>query len=491
MSDGAPTIPSPSPSIPAPAPAPAHNGSKLRDSCLACSSSKVRCPREKPTCSRCVKRKLPCKYLTSKRAGRKHESSGTNNLMTMQHSPTLERMPMPMPMSNPLSLPTSLGTSAPSTTAMSTSPAPATSIANDSTNFLLSPHLLESDIFSDFMIPTNALNLFANVDSTGHHDMDTLLSPLTSIPSTVDFDAPWTGLLDSTTPLHGTPNLPQHLESSPGALDGNLFGLSSTSQQSHNAGAETRTITNEPSVEGSSTTAESSECDCAAHTAHLMKQLFVHPKTPSDRPASSHDPLSIPSVSAIIERNRSSMDTANSVMSCPCSKDPHMLAVMSHIVSKILAWYVAAIQGAQSTLDDTPSNHSINEAGGDSTTTQTSTRVNSIGGSARRSSSTLYLKHEHAHWETEAADSDPGRAAAQLVLGELHLAQRLVTDLIAKFKSQQFPHESAGLTGFPPNDVNESLLLPLSAEILDLLANNLKDQLKTLSVGIVNRLKHS
>ncbi|KAI1267879.1 aflatoxin regulatory protein-domain-containing protein [Xylariaceae sp. FL1019] len=488
MSDGATTTPLPSPSNPTPAPAPAHNGSKLRDSCLACSSSKVRCPREKPTCSRCVKRKLPCKYLTSKRAGRKHESSGTNNFTTMQHTPTLERMTMPM--SDPLSLPTSLGTSAPSMTTMSTSPAPATTTANDSNNFLFSPHLLETDIFSDFMIPTNTLNLFANVDSTGHHDMDTLLSPLTSIPSTVDFDASWTGLLDSTTPPHGTPSLPPNLGSSPGALVGNLLGLSGTSQQSHKAGAETRTATNEPSVEGSSTTAEPSICDCAAHTAHLMKHLFVHPKTPSDRPASSHDPLPTPSVSAIIERNRSSMDTANSVMSCPCSKDPHMLAVMSHIVSKVLAWYVAAIQGAQSTSDDSTSSPT-NEIGGDSTTTQTSTRVSSIGGSARRSSSTVYLNHEHTHWETEGADRDPGRAAAQLVLGELHLAQRLVTDLIAKFKSQQFSHESVGLTGFPPNDVHESLLLPLSTEILDLLANNLRDQLKTLSVGIVNRLKHS
>jgi hypothetical protein len=43
---------------------------KLRDSCIACSTSKVKCQKEKPTCSRCSERGLTCEYATSKRTGR-------------------------------------------------------------------------------------------------------------------------------------------------------------------------------------------------------------------------------------------------------------------------------------------------------------------------------------------------------------------------------------------------------------------------------------
>ncbi|KAK8022718.1 hypothetical protein PG993_013485 [Apiospora rasikravindrae] len=43
----------------------------MRDSCRACANSKVKCRREKPTCSRCAKRKVPCEYLPTKRGGRK------------------------------------------------------------------------------------------------------------------------------------------------------------------------------------------------------------------------------------------------------------------------------------------------------------------------------------------------------------------------------------------------------------------------------------
>ena len=43
---------------------------KLRDSCIACSASKVKCQKEKPTCSRCSERGLKCEYATSRRTGR-------------------------------------------------------------------------------------------------------------------------------------------------------------------------------------------------------------------------------------------------------------------------------------------------------------------------------------------------------------------------------------------------------------------------------------
>lgn len=40
---------------------------KLRDSCHACASSKVKCHKEKPTCSRCRKRGITCEYFAHRR----------------------------------------------------------------------------------------------------------------------------------------------------------------------------------------------------------------------------------------------------------------------------------------------------------------------------------------------------------------------------------------------------------------------------------------
>ncbi|OQE39328.1 hypothetical protein PENCOP_c007G00410 [Penicillium coprophilum] len=45
---------------------------KLKDSCDKCSSSKVRCTREKPFCARCDKLGYTCVYSPARRAGRPH-----------------------------------------------------------------------------------------------------------------------------------------------------------------------------------------------------------------------------------------------------------------------------------------------------------------------------------------------------------------------------------------------------------------------------------
>ncbi|KAK9643828.1 hypothetical protein HCH54_006284 [Aspergillus fumigatus] len=47
---------------------------RLCDSCRACGLSKVRCSKEKPTCSRCRRRGTVCEYVVTKRPGRKPDS---------------------------------------------------------------------------------------------------------------------------------------------------------------------------------------------------------------------------------------------------------------------------------------------------------------------------------------------------------------------------------------------------------------------------------
>lgn len=50
-------------------------GTKTRGSCQACANVKVRCTKERPTCTRCEDRGLTCEYLQSKRPGRVPGSS--------------------------------------------------------------------------------------------------------------------------------------------------------------------------------------------------------------------------------------------------------------------------------------------------------------------------------------------------------------------------------------------------------------------------------
>ena len=45
---------------------------KLKDSCDACSVFKLRCDKQKPTCSRCANLNRPCTYSPARRAGRPH-----------------------------------------------------------------------------------------------------------------------------------------------------------------------------------------------------------------------------------------------------------------------------------------------------------------------------------------------------------------------------------------------------------------------------------
>lgn len=73
----------PSPSVYQPPAAP-----KLRDSCDACASSKVKCHKEKPTCSRCSKRGVKCIYVSAKRGnrGRKLALSGGSSTASKSSS---------------------------------------------------------------------------------------------------------------------------------------------------------------------------------------------------------------------------------------------------------------------------------------------------------------------------------------------------------------------------------------------------------------------
>ncbi|KAI2627779.1 hypothetical protein GGR54DRAFT_431727 [Hypoxylon sp. NC1633] len=52
---------------------------KLKDSCDACSASKVRCTKEKPSCARCTRLGNQCSYSVTRRMGRPYPGGRTQN----------------------------------------------------------------------------------------------------------------------------------------------------------------------------------------------------------------------------------------------------------------------------------------------------------------------------------------------------------------------------------------------------------------------------
>ncbi|KAL7783879.1 hypothetical protein V8C37DRAFT_26580 [Trichoderma ceciliae] len=55
-------------------PRPSSETAKLRTSCQACALVKVKCTKEKPTCSRCKNRGIACQYFVVKRPGRRRQT---------------------------------------------------------------------------------------------------------------------------------------------------------------------------------------------------------------------------------------------------------------------------------------------------------------------------------------------------------------------------------------------------------------------------------
>ncbi|KAF2171636.1 hypothetical protein M409DRAFT_17873 [Zasmidium cellare ATCC 36951] len=80
---------------------------RLKESCDACSTAKVRCTKDKPNCSRCQQKGLSCEYSFSRRAGRKTTASLVTKADRRPASPS-SRASSPIPFCNTPSASSSL-----------------------------------------------------------------------------------------------------------------------------------------------------------------------------------------------------------------------------------------------------------------------------------------------------------------------------------------------------------------------------------------------
>lgn len=76
-----------------------------------------------------------------------------------------------------------------------------------------------------------------------------------------------------------------------------------------------------------------------AQALELMRQLFPHPSTfctASETGGGGDVVLLLPTVPVVVERNRHTVEAVSAMLACPCSQDAHPLAIMAHIVFKVL-----------------------------------------------------------------------------------------------------------------------------------------------------------
>lgn len=453
---------------------------KLRDSCHACASSKLKCHKEKPTCSRCVKRGISCEYIATKRAGRKHSSrlsihdrtggaaspSDATAIHATQPKPLLGggfgtkpttsgTIPLPSPgMAHPLPRLTTPGrSSTPFPDLLSPahgSPSSAiTDLATDLDDFFASPVSFSMPEISDANALDQPYFLSPGFDSSSSLDLKNVSNIFPALKD-VNFEDPVSDDAVSDFLVLSSPRSPSNSRVPPSPI-------------SDTHSYEDPRPSDQP-------------CFCLVKALGLMKQLFLN-QTPACTISSTpgfENHTTIPTIQAVIAQNEQINEAVGRMLQCSCSQDSYLLAIISLIVFKVLGWYAAAAR-------KTPSS-------GDSSRSAPSPWTSNL----RRPSHAEQVLQDPATVGSYRLDGeDSTRMAAQLVLSKLHCVQRLVNQLSTKLKVQAAKNSEGADTpeslGYESAD-NETAV-PFSAVTLDQLEVDLRKRLMALSLDIRDRLR--
>lgn len=430
---------------------------KLRDSCITCAASKVKCDKQKPTCARCAKRSLACEYCVTKRAGRKHDTrtSGPKNATR--------------------SLPGS-------TSSTSTS---------SETLHLTPPDLIQpspwqqhtssyQDLLPDLLSPPDSAFSSTSTDFSTNFD-DFFASPISFAfpePSPITFTQPYidtpdinNGVLDSD--VARAFDVPEDVFS---VIDGAVSDAPTPFKPCFPSSRRPSTTSSSQSFQGSLSDAS---CCCLIRALGLLKQLSPNASTACTISIGlSYENVShqIPAIQSVVAENEQTIEAISSMLQCPCSQDGYLLAIMSLIVFKVLGWYAAAAHGT-SVIDDNQN--------------RSKSRPHQRQDSFCHSEQGLRAP---AVMNSYCADGeDPGRMAAQLVLRELHRVQRIVNLLSQRLKSHG-THDGVAGPLKSGSDGQYTLFdregaSSFSAPLLDQLVTDLRKRLRTISGEIVDMLR--
>ncbi|KAL9094346.1 MAG: hypothetical protein Q9165_003487 [Trypethelium subeluteriae] len=424
----------------------AGTSTKLRDSCHACASSKVKCAKEKPTCARCAKRGIACEYFITKRPGRKRENGKANN--------------------------------------------------NGKTGDTIQTHTTLSGS-NDYLAPPDLDPSPAGLGSSSGDACYGRFRPLEPSLSSVlegisnEFDDFLTSPVDSFDLENFDPN-----DSTPGANDvaklllsgaTNVDSISETvlNDQLNAYNTSLHSSTSQSLLSSSTSVGEASDsaCCCLMQALNLMKRLSPT-KTlcdvQSNRPSaamstSSMSYVGVSSAETIVLENKEALEAITNMLRCPCAEDSYLLTFLSMIIFKILDRYAAAVLKQDREVNEEVGKQVVN----------TSTK-----GQPRLAGKYFF------------DEDDVARMSAQLILSELHRVQNCVNQLSLRLDSGEMGDinkrrrsPDGEVTGrerptFPlANDDINIMLFPTT--ILDHLGIGLRKSLSTLSSDIIDVLRKS
>jgi Aflatoxin regulatory protein/Fungal Zn(2)-Cys(6) binuclear cluster domain len=429
---------------------------KLRNSCHACASSKLKCSQEKPTCSRCAKRGLTCEYVAAKRGGRKpnSRSSISDNRGNDVSNTAING-------NDNVHLPSQANRFAPPSPNPSTDPLRSPGVMHHSTKANVSG---SSDMLQDFFGPMDQTLSWTSTDTETDLD-DFFTSPISF--STEMSDVNIFGTADFfPTGIDSSSNGPESLSDAFPVFEdavSELLALSIPSSTPKNSTSPSKEVHNYQEVR-----ATESPCSCLVQALGFMKQLFPSSSNACMTWATQglDKATAIPTIQAVIAQNEATIEAVSTMLKCSCSQDGYLLAVMSLIIFKVLGWYAAVARKTPS-LQGPQTCHS------------------------RQSSPSEQVLQNPTVVGSYCLDgADSARMAAQLVLSELHRVRRLVDQLSLKLKVQAANKGRGGGAETPESlDLDNEMTLPLSAVMYDQLDVDLRKRLRALSWEMIDRLR--
>jgi hypothetical protein len=422
--------------------APDSTTSKIRDSCQSCASSKIKCPKEKPTCSRCARRGIPCEYLATKRPGRKRD---TINVVRPDMSTVESVWPSIADLSPTSSRPGSVSGAEGSSTSdmfsgllMPLEPSLASTLAGVSNEF---------DGFYDSPLDLFTLDALDPINfAQARNDIEKLLIP--------DDIGP-----DPVTDTSSLDRLPPSKASSPSS-NGQSLSTSYTSI----------------------TGLVDSSCSCLMRTLQFVKTFFsTQPPAcavsnqADDATATSNSAYSShPLAQAVVIENKQTIEAISNMLQCSCAEDAHMLTMLAMIVFKMLGRYAAAARE------------------------QPGEAIKGRDRPTRNVSAKEQIRQLSSHC---LENEDLRRRTAQSILSELHHVQRLVNQLSPRLKTHGVGAASGGrVSGVRDarGDCKMSSVLDgetttatFSATTMDQIEIDLRRCLSTLSSEIISMLRQS
>ncbi|KFY04764.1 hypothetical protein O988_00529 [Pseudogymnoascus sp. VKM F-3808] len=485
--------------------------SKLRDSCHACAISKVKCPKEKPSCSKCEFRGITCQYFLAKRPGRRRENAtnstgnstgqclSNRNLGTKSSSSSNPNIRANVDSSHSMEWDAFRDTQ--STPGVGLFSKGGTIIAANSygaDSYLTTPLSLSvpSSPRQDNAFTTNAARYFVPGEASifsGLADFGSEANDMDFIMSAMDSPFDLIGM-DSGSITGSTTQTPNDIESllMPAErinLDNaSLDTPSSLDLLSTSSGASSHLSKAHSLSTGRTSMAEitDTQCGCLAQALDLLKKLSS--ASSSSRvtffsPDGGEAPrITDPgSTQTVILENKQSMEAiSHKLACCSCADDRFLLTILSMIILKVLERYAAVIQTQP------------HKAGKNEGEVEVAARIPI---SVISSGDDWMWAPSHAYNELHA-DCGSGRVAAQLVLSELHRVQRLVNQLSPKLKG---PKEREN-QNMAPNlrywgrarataDSDRMAVTPILASTLDQMERDVRKSLSTLSAEIINGLR--